>query len=76
MSRIFTTAMVGFGPIVTKSVPANSIVAGTPAKVVKQGITWDYRGERKIVKNKVKKQSIWNLMTILRLQWRGLAMWA
>ena len=26
--------------VVTKSVPSNSIVAGLPAKVVKNGITW------------------------------------
>jgi acetyltransferase-like isoleucine patch superfamily enzyme len=34
-------SVVATGAIVTKNVPANSIVAGNPAKVVKTGITWD-----------------------------------
>ncbi len=34
--------VVGFGSIVTKSIAeANTICAGSPAKVVKQGITWE-----------------------------------
>ena len=35
-------SIVALGTIVTKDVPANSIVAGVPSKVVKTGITWDY----------------------------------
>ena len=35
-------SIVAMGTIVTKDVPANSIVAGVPSKVVKTGITWDY----------------------------------
>lgn len=33
-------AIVGAGSVVTKSVPAGAIVAGNPAKVIKQNITW------------------------------------
>jgi len=33
-------SIVGLGSIVTKSIPANSVVAGNPAKVVKHGVTW------------------------------------
>ena len=35
-------SIVAMGTIVTKDVPANSIVAGVPSRVVKTGITWDY----------------------------------
>ena len=35
-------SVVALGTIVTKDVPANSIVAGVPSKVVKTGIKWDY----------------------------------
>lgn len=30
--------VVGSGAVVTKDVPSNSIVAGNPAKIIKQGI--------------------------------------
>lgn len=33
-------SIVGSGSIVTKDVPANSIVAGNPAKVIKNNISW------------------------------------
>lgn len=33
-------AIIASGAIVTKNVPANSIVAGVPAKVIKDNITW------------------------------------
>jgi len=33
-------AIVGAGSVVTKDVPANVIVAGNPAKIIKQGVTW------------------------------------
>ena len=35
-------SIVAFGAVVTKDCPANSIIAGNPAKVVKTGIRWDY----------------------------------
>ena len=35
-------SIVAMGAVVTKDCPANSIIAGNPAKVVKSGITWDY----------------------------------
>ncbi len=31
-------SIVGSGAVVTKDVPANSIVAGNPAKIIKEGI--------------------------------------
>ena len=40
--NIGNDSIVAMGTIVTKDVPANSIVAGVPSKVVKTGITWDY----------------------------------
>lgn len=39
--RIENDCIVGSGAIVTKSVPANSIVAGNPAKIVKSGVKWN-----------------------------------
>jgi acetyltransferase-like isoleucine patch superfamily enzyme len=33
-------AIIAAGAIVTKDVPANSIVAGSPAKVIKENINW------------------------------------
>ena len=35
-------SIIGFGSIVTKSCKPGSIMAGAPAAVVKEGITWDY----------------------------------
>lgn len=35
-------SIVALKSLVTKDVPANSIAAGCPSKVVKNGITWDY----------------------------------
>ena len=35
-------SVIGMGAIVTHDVPANSIVAGNPAKVVKTGVTWHH----------------------------------
>ena len=32
--------MVGYGSIVTKSLPENCIAAGSPARVIKRGILW------------------------------------
>ncbi len=34
-------AVVAAGAVVTKDVPPNSVVAGIPAKVVKENITWE-----------------------------------
>ncbi len=35
-------SVIGFGAIVTKSCPSGSVMAGVPAKIVKQNINWDY----------------------------------
>lgn len=35
-------SVLAFGSVITKSCPSNCIMAGNPAKIVKQGITWDY----------------------------------
>ena len=35
-------AIIAMGAVVTKDVPANSIAAGNPSRIVKTGITWDY----------------------------------
>lgn len=35
-------SIVAFGAVATKGCPPNSIIAGNPGKIVKQGITWDY----------------------------------
>lgn len=35
-------SIVAMGAVITKDCPANSIIAGNPAKIVKTGITWDY----------------------------------
>lgn len=35
-------SIVAFGTVATKGCPSNSIIAGNPSKIVKQGITWDY----------------------------------
>lgn len=40
--HISDNSVIGFGSIVTKSCNPGSIMVGTPAKVVKEGITWDY----------------------------------
>lgn len=37
---IGNNSIVGFGSVVTKDCPSSSIVAGNPATIVKQGITW------------------------------------
>lgn len=35
-------SIVALGAVVTKSCPANSIIAGNPAKIVKTNVTWNY----------------------------------
>lgn len=35
-------SIIAFGAVVTKNCPSNSVIAGCPAKVVSQNITWDY----------------------------------
>lgn len=39
---IGANSVLGINSTVTKSVPANSIAAGNPAKVVKQNISWEH----------------------------------
>jgi len=41
--RIGNYCVIGAGAVVTKDVPDNTIVAGNPAKVVKEGIEFDGR---------------------------------
>lgn len=38
--RVGGNSIVGIGSIVTKDLPANSLAAGTPAKVIKTGVNW------------------------------------
>lgn len=40
--RIGDDSIIGFGSIVTKGCASGSILAGNPAKVVKENINWDY----------------------------------
>ena len=40
--EIGKNSIVAFGAIVTKNCPPNSVIAGCPAKVVANNITWDY----------------------------------
>lgn len=40
--HIGQNSILGFGAIVTNSCPPGSIMVGTPAKVVKENINWDY----------------------------------
>lgn len=35
-------SVIGFGSVVTKSCPIGSVMAGVPAKIVKENINWDY----------------------------------
>lgn len=39
---IGSNSILALGAIVTKSCPANCIMAGVPAKIVKSGVSWDY----------------------------------
>lgn len=41
-TQIGDNSVIGFGAVVTKSCESGSIMAGCPAKVVKENITWDY----------------------------------
>lgn len=40
--HIGSDSVIGFGSIVTKSCNPGSIMTGVPARVVKEGISWDY----------------------------------
>lgn len=40
-ATIGSDSIIGFGSIVTKDIPNNSIAVGIPAKVVKSGIKWE-----------------------------------
>ena len=39
--EIQSECIVGTGAVVTKSIPSNSIVAGNPAKIIKNNVKWD-----------------------------------
>ena len=39
--NIGNDAIIGTGSLVTKDVPPNVVVGGTPAKILKEGVTWD-----------------------------------
>lgn len=41
-SRIGSNSIVGLNSVVAKNVPDNVVVAGNPARIVKENITWDY----------------------------------
>ena len=36
--KVNDNVIVGSGPVVTKDIPANCIVAGNPARIIKEGI--------------------------------------
>ena len=40
--KIGDDSVIGFGSVVTKSCKSGSVMAGCPAQVVKEDITWDY----------------------------------
>lgn len=40
--EIGSNSVIGIGSVLTKSIPASSIAAGNPAKVVKEGINWEH----------------------------------
>ena len=40
--RIGNSSVIALGSIVTKNVPSNVIVAGSPAKVVRRDIVWEH----------------------------------
>lgn len=37
---IGSDSIVGMGSVVTKNIPANTIVAGNPTKIIKENVTW------------------------------------
>lgn len=39
---IGSSSVIGAGSVVTKSLASNVVAAGVPAKVIREGITWDY----------------------------------
>lgn len=40
--KVGSDSVVGYGAVLTRDCPANAVVAGNPARVVKTGIIWDY----------------------------------
>ncbi len=40
--HIGANSVVGIGSVLTKSIPCNAIAVGNPAKVVKEGISWEH----------------------------------
>jgi acetyltransferase-like isoleucine patch superfamily enzyme len=39
-ARIGDNSVIGLGSVVTGEIPANSIAAGNPARVIRSGIVW------------------------------------
>lgn len=39
--RVGDNSVIGAGSIVTKDIPCNTVVAGIPARVIKEGVTWE-----------------------------------
>jgi len=44
-------AVVGAGCVLAKAVPANSIVVGNPARVVRSGVVWTDERELDVLEN-------------------------
>ena len=57
-TKISDNSVVGWGSIVTKKFnQTNVVIAGNPAKIVKENINWDRRRPQQILNEKTKKQN-------------------
>lgn len=45
--KIGTGAIIAAGAVVTKEVPPYTLVAGVPAKVIKENVSWEYFSNKK-----------------------------